>query len=252
MAPDDGSSTDQQPEKLPDGAQPWRSLPTPRTTADFREEEAAVTRGLAYLRVYSPHGMACHSLDPELRSIDVGRNAGNPICLAFDSSISGRHARLTHGAGVWSVEDIGSTNGTLLNGKPLAGERRLRHGAEIVFGATVMTFHHASPHAQSTLNQAPTARRLFPSQTQRKVLVELARPWFDSGVNVPITPSNPVVAERLSYQPSTVRDAISDLYNMAGLSRRAGNQREALVKLALDERVITSLDYADKPNQSRP
>lgn len=202
-----------------------------------------MARRLPYLRVCTPDGLTCHSLDPELRSIDVGRNIGNPICLAFDESVSGRHARLVYGAGVWSVEDIGSTNGTLLNGKPLAGERRLRHGAEIVFGATVMTFHDASSHALSTANQARTGRRLFPTTTQRKVLVELARPWFDSKISVPVTPSNPVIAERLSYQSSTVRDAISGLYKMAGLARGAGNQREALVQLALDERVVTTLDY---------
>lgn len=226
---------------------PWTTLPVPHTTADFRQEEAAAARGLPYLRVRTPTGMLCHSLDPELRSIDLGRNAGNAICLEFDTSVSGRHARLIHGAGVWSVQDICSTNGTLLNGRPLLGERRLRNGAEIVFGATVVTFHDATPHTQSTANQAPTSRRLFPSTTQRKVLVELARPWFTPGNSTGVTPSNPVLAERLGYAPSTVRDAVSDLYKMAGLGRSSGNQREALVRLALDERVVTSLDYGDMP-----
>lgn len=243
MTPNDGPSLGRAFGPASDAPRPWHAFPLPRTTADFREEEGARARGLSYLRVCGPAGMMCYSLDPELRSIDVGRNAGNPICLEFDSSTSGRHARLSHGAGVWSVQDIGSTNGTLLNGKPLVGERRLRHGAEIIFGATVMTFHDPAPHGQSTANQASTTRRLFPNTTQRKVLVELARPWFAEGATVPVTPSNPVIAERLAYQPSTVRDAISDLYKMAGLSRGAGNQREALVRLALDERVVTSLDY---------
>lgn len=182
----------------------------------------------------------------------MGRNDGNSICLDFDESISGRHARLIHGAGVWSVEDIGSTNGTLLNGKPLVGERRLRHGAEIVFGATVMAFHETTPHPQSTVNQAPATRRLFPNTTQRKVLVELARPWFAAGTTLTVTPSNPVVAERLAYQPATVRDAISDLYKMARLSRSDGNQREALVRLAIDERVVTSLDYESASLSAEP
>jgi pSer/pThr/pTyr-binding forkhead associated (FHA) protein len=183
-------------------------------------------------------------LDADRGSLDVGRNAGNAVSLPFDTSVSGRHARLIHGAGVWSVADIGSTNGTLLNGKPLVGERRLRHGAEIIVGETVITFQDPVAGADPTMQQAPAARRLFPTRTQRKVLVELARPWFEGDARHPEPPTNTEIAQRLSYQLSTVRDTISDLYKMAGLARGTTSQRAALVQLVLEERVVTALDYS--------
>jgi hypothetical protein len=228
----------------PSTARPWRELPIPRTTDDFRCEQAAIERGWPYLRLRTPSGFTCVPLDASRGSLDVGRNAGNGLCLEFDRSVSGRHARLIHGAGVWSVADIGSTNGTLLNGKPLVGERRLRQGAEVVVGETVITFHDPREAMDVTAPRSATARRLFPNRTQQKVLIELARPWFEGDARRPTPPTNTEIATRLAYQVSTVRDAISDLYKMAGLARGATSQREALVEIALDERVATSLDYA--------
>ena len=70
----------------------------------------------------------------------VGRIASCDICLA-DKNTSRQHAAFNReGMGGWSVEDLGSTNGTLLNGRPVDRER-LRDGDVIVVGITELVYH---------------------------------------------------------------------------------------------------------------
>jgi pSer/pThr/pTyr-binding forkhead associated (FHA) protein len=56
-----------------------------------------------------------------------------------DGKASRRHARILVEAGVVEIEDLGSSNGTLLNGKPVT-RRVLRSGDEVQIGKTVITF----------------------------------------------------------------------------------------------------------------
>ena len=71
--------------------------------------------------------------------ISVGRSAESTIPLN-DTNVSRRHAELRlRGEGadaVWVVVDLGSTNGTLINGVKVNGEQVLRKNDAIVFGAT--------------------------------------------------------------------------------------------------------------------
>lgn len=68
----------------------------------------------------------------------LGRVAGCDI-VVDDSKASRRHARVIAQAGVVEIEDLGSSNGTLLNGKPVE-RRMLRDGDEVQIGATVIVY----------------------------------------------------------------------------------------------------------------
>ena len=72
----------------------------------------------------------------------VGRKAGNDIVLTGDSFVSGSHAKIVFESGSYKVIDIGSTNGTRLNGKKLAPNvaEILSSGDSIQFGQTGFTF----------------------------------------------------------------------------------------------------------------
>lgn len=54
----------------------------------------------------------------EKESIYLGRRDGNDIKLAFPF-VSGRHLMIRYHEGMFFVEDLGSTNGTLINGQSL-------------------------------------------------------------------------------------------------------------------------------------
>ncbi len=79
-----------------------------------------------------------HRLDS--RAITVGRGSQNDIALDEDDFASARHARIEpRRDGVW-VEDIGSTNGTFVNGSRLSQPHRLAHGDVIRVGSTDIRF----------------------------------------------------------------------------------------------------------------
>ena len=70
--------------------------------------------------------------------LTVGRGAGCAVVLVDDTFVSQVHARVfTRGSDPY-VEDLGSTNGTLLNGEALIEPTRLRRGDRVQFGETVM------------------------------------------------------------------------------------------------------------------
>ena len=54
-----------------------------------------------------------------------------------DTAVSRRHAELTPDDGTWYVRDLDSANGTMVNGEPLTGRRKLSPGDELACGETV-------------------------------------------------------------------------------------------------------------------
>jgi hypothetical protein len=65
----------------------------------------------------------------------VGRDTGLEISLAGESTVSRRHAELHRNGTSLSVKDLGSTNGTFLNGVQLSGEVPLVAGDTVQFGS---------------------------------------------------------------------------------------------------------------------
>jgi hypothetical protein len=70
----------------------------------------------------------------------VGRGSGNDVNLARDEYASSNHARVEpRRDGVW-VEDVGSTNGTYLNGIRLTQAKRLTPGDILRVGETELRY----------------------------------------------------------------------------------------------------------------
>ena len=69
----------------------------------------------------------------------IGRHLGNDIVLN-DSNVSRQHAEFVCALGEVMVRDMGSTNGTRVNGVVVTGEQLLQHGDVIGFGTATVTF----------------------------------------------------------------------------------------------------------------
>ncbi|RME91447.1 MAG: FHA domain-containing protein [Anaerolineae bacterium] len=70
--------------------------------------------------------------------ITLGRDPNCEVPLD-DGTVSARHARLAYHHGQWWLEDLGSTNGTLLNGELLTTPTVVISGDEIRCGQTTLT-----------------------------------------------------------------------------------------------------------------
>jgi FHA domain len=73
----------------------------------------------------------------------IGRGGGCTISLPADTFVSQVHARVVERDGQLFVEDLGSTNGTFLNGKQVAKTARLRKGDQVQIGSTVLRAERA-------------------------------------------------------------------------------------------------------------
>jgi len=93
-------------------------------------------RGALRLRLLQPEARKGEVV-PISEEVTVGRGGGCGIVLAEDTYVSTLHARLYQQGGNSFVEDLGSTNGTYVNGERVTAATRLRRGDQIQFGQTV-------------------------------------------------------------------------------------------------------------------
>jgi pSer/pThr/pTyr-binding forkhead associated (FHA) protein len=70
--------------------------------------------------------------------LTVGRAAGCGVSLIDDTFVSQMHARVFRRDGHYYVEDLGSTNGTYLNRKPVTAAAAMRKGDKLQIGKTTM------------------------------------------------------------------------------------------------------------------
>jgi hypothetical protein len=68
----------------------------------------------------------------------LGRGGGCTVPLTFDTFVSQVHARAVERDGQLWIEDVGSTNGTFVNGERIERPVKLRKGDRVQIGETVL------------------------------------------------------------------------------------------------------------------
>jgi hypothetical protein len=100
----------------------------------------AAQRGGRLVVVTSPTLSKGEQYELDSAPFTVGRSSANDIELIGDDFASSRHARFEPRTdGVW-IHDLGSTNGTFVNGVRLNAPRRLRAGDVVRVGETDLRF----------------------------------------------------------------------------------------------------------------
>jgi predicted component of type VI protein secretion system len=95
----------------------------------------------------------------------IGREAGNEIVIE-DPQVSRRHATLTRQGATYLLEDIGSTNGTYVNGKRVTAPVLLSNGDTIGLADTVVLAVQAPPAAGADTTVVSDATHYTPPPTQ--------------------------------------------------------------------------------------
>ena len=88
--------------------------------------------------------------------LSIGRDSTNEITIN-DAEVSRRHARLTFQGGKYVLEDLGSTNGTFVNGQRLAGPRVLKAGEVVSFGEQIVLVFEVTTNDPGATMVSPRA-----------------------------------------------------------------------------------------------
>jgi predicted component of type VI protein secretion system len=89
--------------------------------------------------------------------VTLGRDITNDIVIN-DPEVSRHHLRITRTGDGYTLEDLGSTNGTFVNGQRLSTPRALNNGDMIGLGETVtLGYERARPAGYGTPDQQPPA-----------------------------------------------------------------------------------------------
>ncbi|MFN8385084.1 MAG: FHA domain-containing protein [Anaerolineales bacterium] len=118
--------------------------------------------------------------------LTIGRDSTNEIAIN-DAEVSRRHARLTFQGGKFVLEDLGSTNGTFVNGQRLAGPRVLKAGEVVSFGEQIVLVFEASTFDPAATIASPRASAAVPS-VSRPVSAPPPAPSQQYAGNVPASP----------------------------------------------------------------
>ncbi|HEX6798721.1 MAG TPA: FHA domain-containing protein [Ktedonobacterales bacterium] len=85
------------------------------------------------------------------RDIAIGRSPSCDIVLEGDELASRRHALIRARGGHYTVVDLGSSNGTYINGYEIRGESELRDGDRIAIGSHELIFAVGTPGPNASL-----------------------------------------------------------------------------------------------------
>jgi hypothetical protein len=140
-----GSSTPPAPPKPASAAAPAAPAPAP----------AKAPQALAKFLVRSG-SLKGQRLYVKVPVVNIGRAEYNDLVIP-DDSVSSQHAKLTRREGVWILSDVGSTNGTLVDGERISGDTPIAPGAFVRFGDIQLVFEPTDDDAGINKGQGTRA-----------------------------------------------------------------------------------------------
>jgi phosphoserine phosphatase RsbU/P len=81
--------------------------------------------------------------------VTLGRSSTTELCFADDAGLSRQHMALERDGNDWTVQDLGSKNGTQVNNIPLKGKLKLKSGDRITAGHLVIVYDDRTGTAQA-------------------------------------------------------------------------------------------------------
>lgn len=203
---------------------------------------------MATLEVYDEfdrRGMPV-TLDGDL--VTIGRRKDNVLVIEDDDTVSNSHLVLKSVGQGWDVRDLGTTNGTMLNGERLTHEVVLRHGDELLIGHTRLKYLNPQEGHDKTTKTIDTPPHVTPRE--HEVLVQLCLPRLDGS---PFTPPAPVatIAKKLYVGRAAVANHIASLYRKFGVPD-GDNRLAELANQAMYRRAVTMEQLREAKQRDEP
>jgi DNA-binding CsgD family transcriptional regulator len=156
--------------------------------------------------------------------ITIGRDESNDLCLRHDMRASRRHADIVDRGGQWVIEDLGSKNGTVVNGRRVKAHP-LKDRDVIEIASTRLTYQAGLDPLSTEI--ASLAGGELPgielSSREREILA-----CVSSGL------SDKEISAALSISINTVRSHLERMREKTGLRNRSELTRLA-VELGLEK-----------------
>ena len=198
-----------------------------------------------HLEVWKPSGRELVPLSGQ--RVTLGKASTNSVSLEHDPTVSRLHAVLENHGSAWSIRDVGSRNGTYINGEKIEAERVLRSGDELRLGKSRLVFLVAreagEPPDEATI--VPDAAQLPPRLTRREfdVLMVLCRPLV-SDDPFPEPASVRRMASELFVTEAAVKQHLQNLYDKFAIPTE-GDRRVRLANEALRRGAVTIAQLRD-------
>jgi pSer/pThr/pTyr-binding forkhead associated (FHA) protein len=200
----------------------------------------------SHLEVSKPSGRDMIPLSGQ--RVTLGKASTNDVALDHDDTVSRLHAVFENLGFAWSIRDLGSRNGTFLNGERISAERVLRSKDEVRVGKTKLIFWEVrdsgeGPREEETRAAQPS--ELPPRLTRREVdvLVVLCRPLV-SDDPFPEPASVRRMAGELFVTEAAVKQHLQNLYDKFAIPTE-GDRRVRLANEALRRGAVTIAQLRD-------
>ena len=184
----------------------------------------------SYVEVWGRSGRELRMLDTE--RVTLGTLETNDLVVDGDG-VSRVHAVLERFGDTWCVRDLGSRNGTFVNGDRIIGEHALHAGDEISLGRLRVRFHAPERGAETAAIAQP------PSLTarERDVLVALCRPLL-TGDAFTEPASIKAIAAELVVSEAAVKQHLSRLYDKFDIPSGDERRRVRLANAAVSRGAV--------------
>jgi hypothetical protein len=190
-----------------------------------------------YLEAWKP-GLELVPLEGD--RLTLGKDGSNDVVLSADPTVSRLHAVLERFSSGWCLRDLGSRNGSFVNGERVFGERVLRSGDELRLGQTRLVYRGdvTAPDVTATAAAQPPPPL---TNRERDVVLSLCAPLLRGSLFTEPASVRDIATE-LVVTEAAVRQHLLRLYEKFGVPEGGERRRVQLANEAIVRGAVTVAD----------
>jgi hypothetical protein len=172
--------------------------------------------------------------------VTVGADESSDVAIPEDPTVSRLHAVFERYGNGWCVRDLGSHNGTFVNGQRILGERVLRSRDELRIGDARIVYWAGQPEEGVRVTAAGDPAPEL-TRREREILVALCRPVLAGDVFTEPASSREI-AEALVVSEAAVKQHLLRLYDKFGIHDSNERRRVKLANMAVHRGAVALAD----------